>query len=122
LVDSEVIDLGKRKLQVIHPPGHSPGHICLYEAERGYLFSGDLLYKGTLFAYYPSTDPIDFYNSIVRISEINDLELILSGHHELGMDKCFLKAVREAFEDLKNKGLLHHGSGLHAYGVFQIRL
>ena len=31
--------------------------MCFYEADRGYLFTGDLVYLGTLFAYYPSTDP-----------------------------------------------------------------
>lgn len=122
LFDNEIINLGNRKLQVLHTPGHSPGHICLYEKERGYLFSGDLLYKGTLFAFYPSTNPIDFYKSIVRISEINYIDKIFPGHNEIGFDKSFLKAVREAFEELKNKNLLNHGSGMHEYDSFKIKL
>jgi glyoxylase-like metal-dependent hydrolase (beta-lactamase superfamily II) len=27
--------------QVVHTPGHSPDHICLFEPDRGWLFSGD---------------------------------------------------------------------------------
>lgn len=34
LNDGNIIDLGNRKLQVIHTPGHSPGHICLYEKAK----------------------------------------------------------------------------------------
>jgi len=29
-------------LQVIKTPGHSPDHVCFYEPEKGYLFTGDL--------------------------------------------------------------------------------
>ena len=122
LFDNEIINLGNRKLQVLHTPGHSPGHICLYEKDRGYLFSGDLLYKGTLFAFYPSTNPEDFYKSIVRISEINYIDKILPGHNEIGFEKRFLKVVRQAFEELEDNNLLHHGSGLHEYDSFKIKL
>lgn len=31
--------------RVIHSPGHSPGSICLYDAERGLLISGDCLFR-----------------------------------------------------------------------------
>lgn len=32
--------------QVIHTPGHSPDHLCLYEPEQGWLFTGDLYTGG----------------------------------------------------------------------------
>jgi len=57
LTDHDIIGIGDRKIEVLHTPGHSPGHICFWEKEREYLFTGDLVYKDTLFAYYPSTDP-----------------------------------------------------------------
>jgi glyoxylase-like metal-dependent hydrolase (beta-lactamase superfamily II) len=37
--DSFPTDLGN--LEVIHTPGHSPGHVCFYLPSRGLLFSGD---------------------------------------------------------------------------------
>jgi len=44
LEDGETIDvLGG--LQVIHTPGHTPGSICLYQAERQLLFVGDTLFN-----------------------------------------------------------------------------
>jgi glyoxylase-like metal-dependent hydrolase (beta-lactamase superfamily II) len=33
--------------EVIHTPGHSPDHICLYEPKEGWLFSGDLFVGGS---------------------------------------------------------------------------
>jgi glyoxylase-like metal-dependent hydrolase (beta-lactamase superfamily II) len=38
---AETIELGTRRLRVEWTPGHSPGHICLYEASDGLLFAGD---------------------------------------------------------------------------------
>lgn len=66
LKDGDNIALGGRTIQAMHTPGHSPGHLCFWEAERGYLFSGDLVYKGTLFAHYPSTDPQSYLNSLEK--------------------------------------------------------
>lgn len=33
LKDGDSIDLGSRAVQVLHTPGHSPGHLCFGEAE-----------------------------------------------------------------------------------------
>ena len=52
LHDGDCVDLGDRKLIIIHTPGHSPGHCCFYEPERKYLYSGDLIYRGCLDAFY----------------------------------------------------------------------
>ena len=65
LTDHDIIDIGGREIEVLHTPGHSPGHLCFWESRRGYLFTGDLVYKDILFAYYPSTDPEAYLNSDV---------------------------------------------------------
>lgn len=41
LYGGEFVHTGKFDLEVIWTPGHSPGHICLYEAHNQLLFSGD---------------------------------------------------------------------------------
>jgi glyoxylase-like metal-dependent hydrolase (beta-lactamase superfamily II) len=46
---------------------HIGGHKCFWEASPGYLFTGDLVYKDTLFAYYPSTDPQAYLKSLERL-------------------------------------------------------
>jgi glyoxylase-like metal-dependent hydrolase (beta-lactamase superfamily II) len=38
---AELLDMGRRQLRVEWTPGHSPGHICLYEASERLLFAGD---------------------------------------------------------------------------------
>jgi len=38
---AERLRMGRRDLRVEWTPGHSPGHICLYQREEGLLFAGD---------------------------------------------------------------------------------
>lgn len=40
--DKEILDFGQVKLQVIHTPGHSPGHCCFYLEKTGLLIAGDI--------------------------------------------------------------------------------
>lgn len=43
LQGDETFKFASGELEVIHTPGHTPGHICLFEPERKVLFSGDHL-------------------------------------------------------------------------------
>ena len=65
-----MLDLGGRTVQVLHTPGHSPGHLCFWEEARGDLYTGDLVYLDTLFAYYPSTDPEAYLTSLEVIAAL----------------------------------------------------
>jgi glyoxylase-like metal-dependent hydrolase (beta-lactamase superfamily II) len=40
------IETEHSRFQVIHTPGHSPDHVCLFEPDRGWLFSGDAYIGG----------------------------------------------------------------------------
>ncbi|ENK0556645.1 MBL fold metallo-hydrolase [Clostridium sporogenes] len=119
LKDNDIIDIGGRSIQVLHTPGHSPGHICFFEKERGYLFTGDLVYKDTLFAYYPSTDPKAYLKSIERVATL-PVKKVFPAHHSLDIHLEILIRMRDAFRQLESEGKLHHGSGIFEYKDFAI--
>jgi glyoxylase-like metal-dependent hydrolase (beta-lactamase superfamily II) len=48
VADGDVIDLGDRQLHVLHTPGHSPGHVSLFEEATGMLIAQDVIYDGQL--------------------------------------------------------------------------
>lgn len=107
--DGYKFDIGGREIEVIHTPGHSPGHICLYEKKRKYLFSGDLIYKGTLYANYPSTDPQLFSDSIKKVLKL-DVEKILPSHYELDVEVELIDQIKIAFDYIEESvGLKHCG-------------
>lgn len=119
LSDDDVIDLGGRSLQVLHTPGHSPGHMCFYEASRGYLFTGDLVYKDTLLAYYPSTDPEAYLESLERMARL-PVQGVFPAHHSLDIQAEILPRMRDAFRELKAEGKLQHGSGIFDFGDWSV--
>lgn len=45
LQDSDIINIGNVKLQIIETPGHTPGGICFYSEADAVLFSGDTLFN-----------------------------------------------------------------------------
>lgn len=110
----EKIDLGGRTIEIIHTPGHSPGHMCFYDIERDYLFTGDLVYKDTLFAYYPSTDPEAYLSSLEKIAVLPTKQ-VFPAHHTLDIQPEIIIRMRDAFRMLRAEGKLHHGSGTFHY-------
>jgi glyoxylase-like metal-dependent hydrolase (beta-lactamase superfamily II) len=83
----EKIAVGDYQFEVIWTPGHSPGHICLYEPLKRVLITGDhvlpdttpnvSMYVGTM--RNPLQDYIKALNHIARL----DVELVLPAHGEV---------------------------------------
>ncbi len=46
--DGDGIGIGKLTLRVVHTPGHSPGSVCLAVDEEKVLFTGDLIFAGSI--------------------------------------------------------------------------
>lgn len=121
LKDNDIIDLGSRRIWVIHTPGHSPGHCCFYEEEIGFLFSGDLIYKGCLDIYYPTTDISDFENSVNRIKALS-VNRILPSHHSLDISIDIIDKISNAFHNLRMSDKLKQGNGIFDFGDFKIHI
>lgn len=117
----EVIDLGGRTIHVLHMPGRSPGHLCFWEPERGYLFVGDLAYKGVIHADYPTTNPPAFLRSLEKLAVLPS-QRIFPGHNSLDIQPDFLIQIRDAFRELQAEGNLCHGSGTYTYEDWAIQL
>ena len=42
------IKFGDTTLEIIHTPGHTPGHVCLYDRANGILLTGDTLFRESI--------------------------------------------------------------------------
>ena len=121
LYDGDSIGLGNRNLTVIHTPGHSPGHCCFYEQDRGWLYAGDLIYKGCLDAFYPTTDPKLFRQSVRKVQQL-EINRVLPAHHQLTIPVDIVNRIATAFDSLENNKQLKQGSGIFDFGDFQIHI
>ncbi|HZK84448.1 MAG TPA: MBL fold metallo-hydrolase [Desulfosporosinus sp.] len=109
LVDGEVLDFGEIVLKVIHTPGHTPGHISLFEPKAGILFSGDI----DLSPFGPwygnlRSNLEEFRRSIKRLIEL-DPKVIVTGHSGIISDNIQGRLRRYADKlDLRDEQILQH--------------
>jgi len=48
LKDQEIISFEGITFEVLHVPGHTPGHVVFYEPKGRFMITGDVLFKGTI--------------------------------------------------------------------------
>jgi len=90
LSGGETISTGIFDLKVIWTPGHSPGHICLYEAKHKLLFSGDHVLPVITpnISLPPRSDgnPLgDFLKSLELVRDL-DVTTVLPAHENIFHD------------------------------------
>lgn len=85
--DGDIISTGRFNFTCIETPGHSPGHICLYEPEKKILISGDhiLLSISPNISVWPQMfDSLgEYLKSLDKVYPL-DVELILPAHRNTG--------------------------------------
>ncbi|OEF29193.1 MBL fold metallo-hydrolase [Vibrio rumoiensis] len=65
LQEGDTIEFGEEVLQVIHTPGHTPGHVVLYSQSANIAFVGDVLFNGAIGRTdFPKGDYQTLINSI----------------------------------------------------------
>jgi glyoxylase-like metal-dependent hydrolase (beta-lactamase superfamily II) len=70
ICNNEFIQTARYRFQVIDTPGHSPDHICLYEPQQGWLFTGDLFVGGRDRALRADYDIWEIISSLKRIAAL----------------------------------------------------
>lgn len=63
----DTIEINNFRFEIIHTPGHSPDHICIFEPDKGWLFSGDLYVSADLDSQLSEVDGNDWINSLSRV-------------------------------------------------------
>lgn len=48
LKEGEVLSFGDHRFEVLHCPGHAPGHVVYYNREAGFAHVGDVLFSGSI--------------------------------------------------------------------------
>ncbi|ROQ37262.1 glyoxylase-like metal-dependent hydrolase (beta-lactamase superfamily II) [Frondihabitans sp. PhB188] len=77
LADGDRLEIAGFDLRVVHTPGHTPGHVCLYEPDRRLVLTGDhvlpITVSGLGLGGPSSTNPLaDFLASIDRVESLDE--------------------------------------------------
>jgi glyoxylase-like metal-dependent hydrolase (beta-lactamase superfamily II) len=108
----EWVETEQYRFQVVHTPGHSPDHVCLFEPNQGWLFSGDAYVGGKDRAL---RQDYDIYGIIASLRKLADLPVktIFSGSGSVRADAvehllekvAYLEELGERIHSLRDQGL-----------------
>lgn len=90
LTDGDVLEVGNRRLRVLHTPGHTPEHVCLV-ADDWFVLTGDTLFVGDVGRVDLALTDVnetelrsragDLYASLQRLLELRDDVEVYPGHY-----------------------------------------
>lgn len=82
LNDGDQVEIGEEKLEVLHCPGHTPGHVVFYSQEKKLAFVGDVLFAGSIGRTdFPMGNYDQLINSIVtKLWPLGDDVVFVPGH------------------------------------------
>lgn len=114
--DKDILSYGDYNLTVIATPGHTQGHLCLYDQEKGILFSGDHILGDitpNISLHATDEDPLtDYLASLDKIAAL-DLQIVLPAHRSIIKDgyvrieelkKHHMERASEVLNIIQNKG------------------
>ena len=81
--DGDHIDLGRRVLEVIATPGHTPDAISLFDRDSGLLFTGDTYYPAPIWLFRPETDMDAYAASIRKLAALAPQVNVVLGAHNI---------------------------------------
>lgn len=77
--DGDVLEFAGFRIEVLHTPGHTPGHVCY--VTDGFAFSGDLVFRGSIGRYdFPNSSQADMLASLRRFLDLPDRLVVYPGH------------------------------------------
>ncbi len=83
LAENDRLTLGSLSIDVIHTPGHSPGHVMFHFPTERLLIGGDLIIGGSVGRTdLPDSNYQQLQNSIRRVMQLLPDTQLLSGHGE----------------------------------------
>ena len=110
---------GKYNFDVISTPGHCADHICLHEANQGWLFTGDI-FCGRRFKYLRSDE--DYHQILASLQKLAALDFDTIFCSLLGTvkdAKAALLTKIERMENLKKKAAHMHRNGFSVAKISQ---
>ncbi|AUZ88595.1 hypothetical protein CVO76_13810 [Arthrobacter agilis] len=132
LSDGDVLDVPGFRMEVMATPGHTPGHICLRDDDRGLLLTGDhvlpTVFSGLgLGGGTPSNPLADFLESVERMRRYGEYEALPGhGYRFAGLggraDECAEHQLRRAREVAEVLAASNGASGEPAVWAIAARL
>ncbi|MDC5696519.1 MBL fold metallo-hydrolase [Intrasporangium calvum] len=117
LLHGQTLPLAGEDIQVLHTPGHTPGHVCLHDRRRNLLFSGDHLLP-TISSHvalnpFGYSDPLmQYLESLVMLRHLEDAEVLPAHQYRFaGVHRRVEELEQEVAARLSEVRRLLHADG-----------
>ncbi|MFC1934706.1 MBL fold metallo-hydrolase [Chloroflexota bacterium] len=120
--EGDTLAIGDYCFLCLETPGHSPGHMCLYQANKGILIAGDHILSNITpnIVFWPKAgNSLERYlDSLDKIYKL-DVRIVLPGHRDIMSNpRKRIRELREHHCDRENEVLSALGDG--AKNAFQL--
>ena len=112
--DGDEIDLGGRKLKIIHLPGHTPGSIAVLDINHRVLISGDPIQEhGRIFMFGGHRNMPDYINSLEKLDQMTtEFDEIWPSHADLPVSPDCIRKLCEGARQIQEGKIAGHGADL----------
>jgi glyoxylase-like metal-dependent hydrolase (beta-lactamase superfamily II) len=101
--DGQTLQIGNLRVEVLHTPGHAPGHVMFHLPDEKILVGGDLIIGGSVGRTdLPDSDHAELERSIRRVMQLPPDTRLLPGHGEvstLELERMMNPYVQEAMRE-----------------------
>lgn len=99
--DGDVLDLGGRKLEIIHLPGHTLGSVAILDGQTRALISGDPIQDGRIFMFGAHRNLRDYADSLERLERRSaDFDEIWPSHASFPAPCGLIPKLRDGARDI----------------------
>ena len=98
----EELDLGNRRIRILHVPGHSPGHLAVHDPRNRAVLIGDATLGATVPtadgrpAFPPTYRDVDPYLDSIELFRSLEPELLLTAHYPVYEGAAVAKFLEES--------------------------
>ena len=102
--DGDELDLGNRKLKIIHLPGHTPGSIAVLDVSRRVLISGDPIQEhGRIFMFGENRDMQEYVRSLEKLEKMaGSFDEIWPSHADLPVSPACIRKLHDGALQILN--------------------
>ena len=103
--DGDELDLGDRKLRIVHLPGHTPGSIAVLDLGNRVLISGDLVQEhGRIFMFGANRNMQDYIQSLEKLEKMTgEFDELWPSHADIPIRPDVIGRLRDGAEKVLRK-------------------
>lgn len=120
--NGEILDLGNRKLEIIHIPGHTPGSIAVLDINNRVLYGGDTVQDGVIFMFGVQRELQAYMHSLKKLERYKGkFDEIYPSHGSIPVSLELIsklyKGAGRILEEMEGADVSFHGMPLKQYDV-----